>query len=85
MLPYLEIRNIKAKDLFEKMRSLRDKEIQSGGENSYLFTEVVTELSYRVAENPDFGEQKLCPKCETPIPKESYNHYCGFCGQFINK
>ena len=82
---YLEEKNKKASKVLEKMKAVRDLEIENGGENAHLFTQVVTELTYRVAEKPDFGDKRLCPKCETPIPKEPYNHYCGLCGQFIDK
>lgn len=82
---YLECANNKAMKIYEKMKKLRDDEIAKCGENAELFTEVIGELSYRIAEEPDFGEKRLCPKCESPIPKESYNNFCGFCGQFIKK
>ena len=85
MKDYLEKRNQRAIEIKNKMRELRDSEIKSGGPNAELFTEVVSELSYRVADEPDFGSLKLCPKCETPIPEAEYDHYCGFCGQFIRK
>lgn len=70
MKDYLEKRNREATDILTAMRKLRDSEIES-------------ELSYRIATVPD--EHGLCPNCETPIPKSEYDHYCGFCGQFIRK
>ena len=85
MKEYLEKRNQKAIELREEMVKLRDQEIESGGPNAALFTLVVSELSYRVAEDPDQVSLELCPKCENPIPKAEYDHYCGFCGQFIRK
>lgn len=85
MKRYLEKRNNEVKELYEKMKELRDTEIDCDGDNAGLFTLVVAELSYRVAEKPDFGAKRLCPKCETPVPTASYDHYCGFCGQFIDK
>ena len=85
MKDYLEKRNQNVTRLYEKMKELRDIEIENNGENAELFTNVVCELSYRVAVEPDFGEKKLCPKCESPIPDADYDHYCGFCGQFIEK
>lgn len=85
MKKYLEERNQRIIGIMNKMMELRDSEIKKGGPNAGLFTEVVSELSYRVADDPDFGSLQLCPKCETPIPKDEYDHYCGFCGQFIRK
>ena len=85
MKDYLEKKNERNQETLAKMKELRKKEIESNGENAELFTEVICELSYRVAEKPAFGEKKLCPKCESPIPHADYDHYCGFCGQFINK
>lgn len=83
MKDYLEKRNREATDILTAMRKLRDSEIESEGLHAELFTKVVSELSYRIAKVPD--EHGLCPKCETPIPKPEYDHYCGFCGQFIRK
>ena len=85
MQDYLKKRNEKTSEILKKMKAVRDLEIEKGGENAHLFTQVVTELTYRVAAKPVFGEKRLCPKCETPIPKEPYNHYCELCGQFIDK
>lgn len=85
MKEYLIKKNEKTSEILKRMKTVRDLEIEKGGENADLFTQVVTELTYRVADKPVFGEKRLCPKCETPIPKESYNHYCGLCGQFIDK
>ena len=84
MKEYLEKRNQKAIELREEMVKLRDQEIESGGPNAALFTLVVSELSYRVAHYPD-EDGNLCPICGSPIPEADYDHYCGFCGQFINK
>lgn len=83
MKKYLEKRDKKTKDILAAMKNLRDLEIEKDGPNAELFTEVVSELSYRIAAVPD--EHDLCPNCETPIPKAEYDHYCGFCGQFIRK
>lgn len=83
MKDYLEKRNREATDILTAMRKLRDSEIESEGPHAELFTKVVSELSYRIAMVPD--EHGLCPNCETPIPKSEYDHYCGFCGQFIRK
>ena len=83
MKEYLEKRDKKTKDILAAMKNLRDLEIEKGGPNAELFTEVVSELSYRIAAVPD--EHDLSPNCETPIPKAEYDHYCGFCGQFIRK
>lgn len=83
MKEYLEKRNKEANDIMTAMKELRDSEIEKGGSNAELFTKVVSELSYRIAAVPD--EHDLCPNCETPIPKAEYDHYCGFCGQFIRK
>lgn len=85
MQGYLKEKNEKTSEILKKMKAVRDLEIENCGENAHLFTQVVTELTYRVADKPCFGEKRLCPKCETPIPKEPYNHYCGLCGQFIDK
>lgn len=82
MKNYLEKRNNESLKLYKKMKELRDSEIEKKGENTELFTNVVMELSYRIAENPD-GD--FCPKCDCPIPKADYDNYCGFCGQFIRK
>lgn len=83
MKEYLERRNSKAINVLTAMRELRDREIENGGSHAELFTEVVSELSYRVAALPE--EHDLCPTCENPIPKAEYDHYCGFCGQFLRK
>lgn len=83
MKDYLEKRNREVTDILTSMRKLRDSEIESKGPYAELFTKVVSELSYRIATIPD--EHDLCPNCETPIPKAEYDHYCGFCGQFIRK
>ena len=80
---YLEKRNKEANDVMTAMKELRDSEIENNGTNAELFTEVVSELSYRVAKDPD--DNNLCPICQCPIPKAEYDHYCGFCGQFIRK
>ena len=80
---YLEKRNKEANDVMTAMKELRDSEIENNGANAELFAEVVSELSYRVAKDPD--DNNLCPNCETPIPKAEYDHYCAFCGQFIRK
>ena len=89
MKDYLEERDERTTKLYEQMKRLRDSEIENGGENAELFTNVVTELSYRVASKTiesDSGKEKnLCPKCETPAPTTEYDCYCGFCGQFIKK
>ena len=85
MKDYLEKRNEEAINVMTAMRELRDSEIENGGPHAELFTKVVSELSYRIAEDPDQGSLELCPKCENPIPKAEYDHYCGFCGQFIRK
>ena len=85
MQEYLIKKNEKASEILKKMNAVRDLEIEKGGENAHLFTQVVTELTYRVAAKPVFGEKRLCTKCETPLPKEPYNHYCELCGQFIDK
>ena len=85
MQEYLKEKNEKTSEILKKMKAVRDLEIEKGGENAHLFTQVVSELTYRVAEKPDFGDKRICPKCETTIPKETYNHYCGLCGQFIDK
>lgn len=79
MKKYLEKRDKKTNDILDAMKNLRDSEIEKGGPNAELFTEVVSELSYRVAKDPD--DHNLCPNCETPIPKAEYDHYCGFCGR----
>lgn len=83
MKEYLEKRNEKTINILTAMRELRDSEIENEGPYAELFTEVVSELSYRVATLPD--NYDCCPNCETPIPKAEYDHYCGFCGQFIRK
>lgn len=83
MKEYLERRNSKAIYVLSAMKDLRDREILYGGPNAKLFTNVVSELSYRVAALPE--EHDLCPMCENPIPKAEYDHYCGFCGQFLRK
>lgn len=83
MKEYLEKRNKEANDVMTAMKELRDSEIEKGGPNAELFTKVVSELSYRIAKDPD--DHNLCPNCETPIPKAEYDHYCAFCGQFIRK
>ena len=83
MKKYLEKRDKKTNDILDAMKNLRDSEIEKGGANAELFAEVVSELSYRVAKDPD--DNSLCPNCETPIPKAEYDHYCAFCGQFIRK
>ena len=83
MKKYLEKRNEKTTNILDAMKNLRDSEIENNGDNAELFTEVVSELSYRIAKDPD--DHNLCPNCETPIPKAEYDHYCGFCGQFIRK
>lgn len=83
MKEYLEKRNEKTTNILTAMRELRDSEIENEGPYAELFTEVVSELSYRIAKDPD--DHKLCPNCETPIPKAEYDHYCAFCGQFIRK
>lgn len=80
---YLEKRNKEANDVMTAMKELRDSEIENNGANAELFAEVVSELSYRVAKDPD--DNSLCPNCGTPIPKAEYDHYCAFCGQFIRK
>ena len=86
MKSYLEKKNNENMKLYEQMRALRDSEIEKKGENVELFTNVVCELSYRIAQEPDRDMSgKLCPKCECPIPKADYDNYCGFCGQFIRK
>lgn len=85
MKKYLEERNQSVINIVNRMRELRDLEIKNGGPNSDLFTEVVSELKYRVADDPDQGSLKLCPTCEAPIPTAEYDHYCGSCGQFIRK
>ena len=85
MKEYLEKRNQTVIKITNKMRELRDLEIKNGGPNADLFTRVVSELSYRIAKDPDQGSLELCPVCENPIPKAEYDHYCGFCGQFIKK
>ena len=98
MKKYLEKRDKKTNDILAAMKNLRDSEIENNGANAELFAEVVSELSYRgdtsgktecvllkadIAKDPD--DHNLCPNCETPIPKAEYDHYCGFCGQFIRK
>ena len=83
MKEYLEKRNEKTTNILTAMRELRDSEIENEGPYAELFTEVVSELSYRIAKEPD--DHNLCPNCETPIPKAEYDHYCAFCGQFIRK
>ena len=80
---YLEKRNKEANDVMTAMKELRDSEIENNGANAELFAEVVNELSYRVAKDPD--DNNLCPTCETQIPNAEYDHYCTFCGQFIRK
>lgn len=83
MKKYLEKRDKKTKDILAAMKKLRDSEIENEGPYAELFNEVVCELSYRIAKDPD--DHSLCPNCETPIPKAEYDHYCAFCGQFIRK
>ena len=83
MKKYLEKRDKKTKDILAAMKKLRDSEIENNGANAELFTEVVCELSYRIAKDPD--DNNLCPICQCPIPKAEYDHYCAFCGQFIRK
>ena len=83
MKKYLEKRDKKTNDILAAMKNLRDSEIENNGANAELFAEVVSELSYRDAKDPD--DNGLCPSCETPIPKAEYDHYCAFCGQFIRK
>ena len=85
MKGYLEERNKKVISMVNKMRILRDLERKNNGSNTDLFTDVVSELEYRTAKDPDFGSLRLCPSCESPISEESYDNYCGFCGQFIRK
>ena len=81
MKKYLEKRDKEVNDIFSAMKELRDSEIENNGANAELFTEVVCELSYRVAKDPD--EHSLCPNCETPIPKAEYDHYCDFVGSLL--
>ena len=83
MKKYLEKRDKEVNDILSAMKELRDSEIENNGANAELFTKVVCELSYRLAKDSD--DNSLCPNCETPIPKAEYDHYCGFCGQFIRK
>lgn len=85
MKGYLEERNQKVIDMINKMRVLRDQERKNNGPNVDLFAEVISELEYRTAKGPDFGSLRLCPSCESPISKKSYNNYCEFCGQLIRK
>lgn len=83
MKDYLEKRNNEIINIVTAMTELRDREIENEGPYAELFTKVISELSYRIAALPtDLG---LCPKCETPIPEAEYDHYCGFCRQFIRK
>lgn len=83
MKKYLEKRDKEVNDILSAMKELRDSEIENNGANAELFTKVVSELSYRLAKDPD--DNSLCPNCETPIPKAEYDHYYAFCGQFIRK
>lgn len=85
MKGYLEERNQKVINMVNKMRVLRDLERKNKGPNAELFAEVINELEYREAKDPDFGSLRLCPSCESPISEKSYDNYCGFCGQFIRK
>ena len=87
MVEYCEVRNVYAKQLKDKMTELRDKGNDGSINEQGLFTNVICELDYRVAKQPIISNTGvlLCPKCELPIPETVYDHYCGFCGQFIQK
>lgn len=86
MIEYCEKRNTYAEQLKAKMTELRDKGNDGSINENGLFTNVICELDYRVAKQPIVESTALlCPKCELPIPEKVYDHYCGFCGQFINK
>lgn len=88
MVEYCEKRNTYAEQLKDKMIELRDNGNDGSINERGLFTNVICELDYRVAKSPiveDNTGSLLCPRCELPIPEKDYDHYCGFCGQFINK